>query len=187
MSGKHLLLNVKRDTVTSLHRTAGVSTPSARDARTGWGEHTFETLEAYKAARQFRIAMYAVTRRLPAFEKFELASQIRRAAVSLTNNIAEGHGRYHFLDQIRFVLQARGSLDELIDDLNVCLDEKYLPADEVEPLKQQAWRVLALINGYIRYLRKQKSGQDLAIHDQTVPYGTGTELDEAQRCNDVTM
>jgi four helix bundle protein len=67
--------------------------------------------------------MYAVTRRLPNFEKFELASQIRRAAASLTNNIAEGHGRFHFLDQIKFMFQARGSLEELIDDLDVCEDE----------------------------------------------------------------
>ncbi len=81
---------------------------------------TFEDLEAYKAAREFRKAMYAVGRRLPDFEKLELASQIRRAAVSLTNNIAEGHGRFHYLDQIKFMLQARGSLEELVDDLNVC-------------------------------------------------------------------
>ena len=54
---------------------------------------------------------------------------MRRAAVSLTNNIAEGHGRFHFLDQIKFMLQARGSLEELIDDLNVCEDEQYLAAD----------------------------------------------------------
>ena len=59
---------------------------------------TFEDLEVYKAAREFRKAIYAINRRLPDFEKFELASQIRRAAVSLTNNIAEGHGRYHFAD-----------------------------------------------------------------------------------------
>src|ERR1039458_9579709 len=71
---------------------------------------TFEDLEVYRVAREFRKAMYAVTRKLPAHEKFELASQIRRAAVSLTNNIAEGHGRYHFLDQIKFQLQTRGSL-----------------------------------------------------------------------------
>jgi hypothetical protein len=57
---------------------------------------TFEDLEAYQAAREFRKTVYAVSRRLPDFERFELASQIRRAAVSLTNNIAEGHGRYHY-------------------------------------------------------------------------------------------
>ena len=59
---------------------------------------TFEDLEVYQVAREFRKKMYAVTRRLPDFEKYDLGSQIRRAAVSLTNNIAEGHGRYHFAE-----------------------------------------------------------------------------------------
>src|SRR5437588_9858092 len=114
---------------------------------------TFEDLEAYKAAREFRKSMYALTRRLPAFEKFELASQIRRASVSLTNNIAEGHGRWHFLDHIKFILQARGSLEELVDDVNVCEDEKYLSAPEILDLKQQGSHVRKLINGYLRWLR----------------------------------
>src|SRR6266849_6535189 len=96
---------------------------------------TFEDLEVYNAAREFRKAMYGVTRKLRNFEKFELAGQIRRAAVSLTNNIAEGHGRFHYLDQIKFMLQARGSLEELIDDLNICLDEQYLPEPEVDQRK----------------------------------------------------
>ena len=114
---------------------------------------TFEDLEVYKAAREFRKAMYAATRRLPDFEKYDLASQIRRASVSLTNNMAEGHGRYHYPDQIRFFLHSRGSLEELVDDVNVCRDEGYLSADEVTKLKEQASAVLALINGYLRYLR----------------------------------
>jgi four helix bundle protein len=87
-----------------------------------------------------------VGRRLPDFEKFALADQIRRAAVSLTNNIAEGHGRFHFLDQIKFMLQARGSLEELLDDLNVFDDEKYLPEAEIMSLKTDAWRLHKLIN-----------------------------------------
>jgi four helix bundle protein len=116
---------------------------------------TFEDLEVYKAARAFRKEMYAVNRRLPDFEKYELGSQIRRAAVSLTNNMAEGHGRFHYPDQIRFFLHSRGSLEELIDDLNVCLDENYLASAEVEGLKEQAFGVLALLNGYLRYLRSQ--------------------------------
>src|SRR5579864_5705769 len=97
---------------------------------------TFEDLDTYKAAREFRKAMYSVTRRLPDFEKYDLASQIRRASVSLTNNISEGHGRYHFPDQIRFMLQSRGSPEELIDDLNVCEDENYLTKPEVAKLKE---------------------------------------------------
>src|ERR1035438_3647980 len=132
---------------------------------------TFEDLEAYQAAREFRKAMYGVSRRLPAFEKFELASQIRRAAVSLTSDLAEGHGRFHYLDQIKFMLQARGSLQELIDDLNVCEDEKYLPSPEVAPIKQQGWHVLKLLNGYLRWLRERKTGQTLALQQSPPPYG----------------
>src|ERR1700737_4604848 len=113
---------------------------------------TFEDLEVYKAARQFRKAMYTLSRRLPDFEKYDLASQVRRAQVSLNNNVAEGHGRYHNADQIRCFLHSRGSLEELVDDLNVCLDENYLSIDEGTKLKEQASAVLALINGYLRYL-----------------------------------
>ena len=140
---------------------------------------TFEDLEAYKSARLFRMAMYAVSRRLPDFEKFELASQIRRAAVSLTNNIAEGHGRWHYLDHIKFVLQARGSLTELQDDLNICEDENYLPGSEIAALKQQGWHVLKLINGYLRYLRDRKMGKSLELHEDSTPYGdTDPDLEE---------
>ena len=101
----------------------------------------------YQVAREFRKAMYQVAKKLSEEEKFGLANQIRRAAVSLTNNIAEGHGKYHFLDQIRFTLQSRGSLEELLDDLNVCIDERYLPPEEIDSLKQQGWRVRQLIDG----------------------------------------
>src|SRR5213592_4950683 len=97
--------------------------PAATSAE---GYRTLEDLDAYPMAREFRKGMYAVSRCLPDIEKSDLASQIRRAAVSLTNNIAEGHGRYHWLEQIKFTLQSRGSLEELLDDLNICEDERYL-------------------------------------------------------------
>jgi len=133
---------------------------------------TFEDLEVYQVAREFRQAMYRVAKRLPEEEKFALANQIRRAAVSLTNNVAEGHGRYHFLDQIRFTLQARGSLEELIDDLNVCTDERYLPPEEIDSLKQQGWRVRQLIDGYVRYLRRQKdsAGGPRSVREESPEY-----------------
>jgi len=116
---------------------------------------TFEDLEVYRAARAFRKSMYAVARRLPDFEKYDLGGQIRRAAVSLTNNMAEGHGRFHYPDQMRFFLISRGSLEELVDDLNVCLNESYLPGKEVTELKEQARGVLILINGYLHHLRSR--------------------------------
>jgi four helix bundle protein len=118
---------------------------------------TFEDLEVYKAPREFRRAMYGVSGRLPDFEKYDLGSQIRRAAVSLTNNMAEGHGRFHYPDQVRFFLHSRGSLEELVDDVNICEDENYIPRDDVENLKHRARGVLILINGYLRYLRSRSS------------------------------
>ena len=128
---------------------------------------TFEDLEVYQVAREFRRAMYRVAKRLPPEEKFGLTSQIRRAAVSLTNNIAEGHGRFHFLEQIKFMLQSRGLLDELLDDLNVCEDEIYLPIQDIESLRQEGWRVHKLINGYILFLRRRASGD--SPHVREVP------------------
>ena len=119
---------------------------------------TFEDLEVYQVAREFRKTMYRAAKRLPQEEKFGLTSQIRRAAVSLTNNIAEGHGRFHFLEQIKFMLQSRGSPEELLDDLNVCEDEAYLLIQEIELLKQAGWRVHKLINGHVRFLRRRASG-----------------------------
>ena len=143
---------------------------------------TFEDLEVYQVAREFRKAMYRVARRLPDIEKFALTNQIRRAAVSLTNNIAEAHGRYHYLDQTKFLRQARGSLQELIDDLNVCLDEQYLPVDELTSLKNQSWRVRQLIDGYVRYLRNQKNSMDTAsVREMSSEYDNIEDVDGDSR------
>ena len=66
------------------------------------GYRSFEDLEVYKAARRFRIKIYALARTLPKEEKYNLADQMRRAAVSLTNNIAEGHGRFFYQENIQY-------------------------------------------------------------------------------------
>ena len=131
---------------------------------------TFEDLEVYQVAREFRRTMYRIAKRLPETEKFGLVSQIRRAAVSLTNNIAEGHGRYHFLEQIKFMLQTPGSLEELLDDLNVCEDEQYLATAEIEKLKQAGWRVHKLINGYIRFLRGRTGEISSRVQESSSEY-----------------
>ncbi len=147
------------------------------------GFQTFGDLEVYQVAREFRKAMYAVTRRLPGFEKYDLASQIRRAAVSLTNNIAEGHGRFHYLEQIKFCLNARGSLEELLDDLNICTDESYVAGPEIDSLKEQGWCVHRLLNGYMRWLRERKEGAALNLREDSPAYGwTDDQLDELLDC-----
>ncbi len=95
---------------------------------------------------------------LPVEEKFALTSQMRRAALSVTNNIAEGHGRWHYQENIQFCRISRGSVEELIDDFNTCLDENYADRALVEALKTTAYDLVRRINGYVAYLRKNKLG-----------------------------
>ena len=121
------------------------------------GYKSFEDLEVYKAAREFRKKIYKLIRGLPLAEKYNLGDQMRRAALSLTNNIAEGHGRYHFQENIQFCRISRGSLMELIDDLNTCIDEKYFPHDSLGELKAEGHTVNKMLNGYIAYLKRRKN------------------------------
>jgi len=123
------------------------------------GYKTFEELEVYKAAREFRKKIYQLIKELPPEEKYNLDNQMRRAALSLTNNVAEGHGRYNYQENIQFCRISRGSLMELIDDLNVCIDEKYFPIDYLKDLKEEGYRINKMLNGYIAYLKKRKANQ----------------------------
>jgi four helix bundle protein len=97
-------------------------------------------------------------KQLPDEERFNLVSQMRRAATSVTNNIAEAHGRYHYQESIQFCRQSRGSVSELIDDLNICSDQSYCSAELIKELKEDAYRVIKLLNGCVAYLQKRKSG-----------------------------
>ena len=121
------------------------------------GYKSFEDLEVYKVAREFRKKIYKLIKGLPPEEKYNLADQMRRASLSLTNNIGEGHGRYHFQENIQFCRVSRGSLMELIDDLNTCIDEEYFPMDYLEELKAEGYTVNKILNGYIAYLERRKN------------------------------
>jgi four helix bundle protein len=123
----------------------------------GTGFKSFEDLEVYKSAREFRKKIYKLIEGLPPEEKYNLACQMPRAALSLTNNIGEGHGRYHFQENLQFCRIARGSLMELIDDLNTCIDQNYFPHDYINDLKDQAYTVNKILNGFIAYLKKRKN------------------------------
>ncbi len=119
----------------------------------------FEQLEVYQVAREFRRRAHKLAKLLPAYEQYGLASQMRNAAVSLTSNIAEGEGRWQYQEAIRFERIARGSLNELLDQINVCSDEKYADEPALANLREHGYRVRQLIDGYIRYLRRCKRSE----------------------------
>jgi four helix bundle protein len=124
------------------------------------GRFRLDDFELYKVAREFRKRVYCLVRQLPTEERFALANQMRRAAVSISNNIAEGHGRWHYQENIQFCRMSRGSVDEVIDDINTCLDEGYGDQAFVGQLKMEAYELIRRINGYIAYLKKTKQGGD---------------------------
>jgi four helix bundle protein len=123
-------------------------------------QYDLENFELYNAARRLRKKTYQLIKQLPAEEKYCLGTQMRRAAVSVSNNVAEGHGRWHYLENIHFCSTARGSIDELIDDYNACIDESYGQAGFPEELKSDARQLIARVNSYIVYLRKSKQGEN---------------------------
>jgi four helix bundle protein len=118
--------------------------------------YKLDDFELYKAAREFRKKVYKLIKKLPEEEKFALSPQMRRAAISITNNIAEGHGRWHWQENMQFCRISRGSVEEVIDDLNICIDEEYFPETELENLKSEAYNLIEKINSYISYLKKLK-------------------------------
>lgn len=119
----------------------------------------FEDLEVYQASRRFRKQIYAIIKSLPGEEKYALGQQMRRAAISLTNNIAEGYGRYNWQESMQFFRHARASLMEVVDDLSICQDEGYASPELLGKLHDEAKSVQRLLNGYLKYLRRKQQEQ----------------------------
>jgi len=117
---------------------------------------SFEDLEVWQSCRELRKRLTKLAKNLPVEEKFRLADQIIRAARSVTNNLAEGYGRFHYQENIQFCRQSRRSLYELIDHLIICLDDEYIDNEEFSNYRDDCIRGIQLVNGYIRYLSKQK-------------------------------
>lgn len=139
---------------------------------------TFKDLDVWKAARDLRRRIYAIVRLLPDHERYNAASQMRRAALSVTNNIAEGHGRYHFQETIQFLRQSRGSLEELLDDLTLCEDESYIAVAEIRATENEISRVRALLNGYVRYLKQKKESTASTVREDAAVYNPADNEDE---------
>jgi four helix bundle protein len=110
----------------------------------------FTDLDVWKVARELRRQIYMLAKTLPDFEKFGLASQLRRAAVSVTANLAEGYGRFGYQENAQFCRQARGSVYELRDHIITCMDECFISKDEGSKLDAMMQRVTMMLNGYLR-------------------------------------
>ena len=118
----------------------------------------FYELDVYKECRKFKKQVSAIVKNnFPKNEKFQLASQILNSSRSVTANIAEGHGRFHYQENIQFSRISRGSLSETLDHLITAFDEEYISKEELEIFKTQYDKCLKLLNGYIKYLQRSKS------------------------------
>jgi four helix bundle protein len=118
---------------------------------------TFEELECWKAGRELRAWASKQAREFPKEEKFVLCSQLNRAARSVTANIAEGYGRFHYQENIQFCRQARGSAYEVLDHLITAFDEEYIDDKTLSYGRGLIETNVKLTNGYIRYLEAEKS------------------------------
>lgn len=120
---------------------------------------SFEDLECWKTCTELRRLVSKLIKNFPKDEQYGLTSQMKRASRSVTHNIAEGYGRFHYQENIQYCRQARGSLYELIDQFIVALDEKYITEEELINGKEQINKSLALLNGYIKYLIRAKDSK----------------------------
>ena len=116
---------------------------------------TYRDLIAWQRAMALARAVYAQTKGMPSDERFGLTSQMRRAAVSIPSNIAEGHARQSRADYLRFLRNARGSLAELMTQTELCQSlDLMTPARELSDLLAETDRVL---QGLIRGLENKRS------------------------------
>jgi four helix bundle protein len=114
----------------------------------------FRQLDAWQEAHRLVLAVYTTTRGFPSEEKFGLVSQMRRAAVSIPANIAEGFKRRGIQDKIRFYNIAEGSLEEVKYFLLLAKDLDYISSNE--ELFAQAETVGRLLNGLLASTERRK-------------------------------
>ncbi|HET7209145.1 MAG TPA: four helix bundle protein [Terriglobales bacterium] len=117
----------------------------------------YRDLIAWQRAKALVGDVYRITESFPATEAYGLTSQLRRAAISVVSNIAEGQGRLSLGEFIHFLGQARGSLLELKPQLEIAMDMKYVTASRLAELELRTTEVQRLLNGLIASLRSRKA------------------------------
>ncbi len=119
--------------------------------------NSFEDLETWKKCRQLGQDISKLIKRFPIEEKWRLTDQLIRSSRSVTANIAEGHGRFHYQDNLKFCRNARGSLNETLDHLICANDEEIISTNEFNDLRQKYNECHRLLNGYITFLTNKGS------------------------------
>lgn len=149
-----------------------------------------DKLEVWLRAKDFALAVYKeVIPHLPADEKWNLTSQLKRAAQSIPANIAEGHGRYHFLDNVRFCYIARGSLTEIQSHMVLAHELGYISHNIYNRMTIYAESIGKQLNNYIAYLKRSKQGEKdfpagYAVREESDTYILGN-LDSEEASSNV--
>jgi four helix bundle protein len=115
---------------------------------------TFKELDAWKKSRELVKLLYLATASFPKEEEFGLKLQIRRAAISVVSNIAEGYGRQYKKETIQFIFVAKGSLNEIEAQLMAAEDLNFLQAESMHNIYEQIEIARKLVSGFINYLEK---------------------------------
>ncbi|MFA5688612.1 MAG: four helix bundle protein [Kiritimatiellales bacterium] len=114
---------------------------------------SYRDLIVWQKAMRFVTDIYRDTECFPKTEQFGLIPQIRRAAISVPSNIAEGYGRNSTADYLRFLQIARGSIYEVETQLEIALNLNYLSAARSEKLNEQSDEISRMLNGLITKLK----------------------------------
>jgi four helix bundle protein len=119
----------------------------------------FTDLEVWKKSRALRNNISNLAKSFPSEEKYRLCDQVIRSSRSVGNNIAEGHGRFHYNDSSKFLINARGSAIETLDHLVIALDEGYITEEIFNNFKNDIEECLRMLNGYINFLKAQSASK----------------------------
>jgi len=110
-------------------------------------------------AREVREFVRQIVGGLPKEEKYRLGDQLTRASRSITANIAEGYGRFHYLDSSKFFSNARGSTYEVLDHLITAADEGLIDSKVLEQARKLLESAIKLNNGYTKYLKTRAKSE----------------------------
>ena len=140
------------------------------------GNRGLDDLEFYKLALDVVVNAHELARNLQSEEKFDMAVQIRRSSKSVTANIAEGYGRYHYLDSLRYYAIARGELLETQAHFTNALVLNYIPQAYFDQVYKLIKQTEIALNGFMTYIRRQQAGKaefgNHMIRDDSAFYDT---------------